>query len=159
MTMHSGAEATFLIIVIGGQRLAINTIMIREILDPLPETRVPSARPFAPKVVNIRGTVVPQVTINDILNLPTSERTDKSRIVVVTVTTARGPVQIALLADAVLSVSSIPAGTIEPLSRVSHNWPSDLLVGLYRDNDAFVIVPDLEQIIMRNIAVKRDPAS
>ncbi len=156
MTMQSGADATFLLIVIGGQKLALNTIMIREILDPLPETRVPSARPFAAKVVNIRGTVVPLVTINEMLNLPPTERTHKSRIVVVNVTTPRGPVQIALAADAVLSVTSIKAGAIEPLSRVSQNWPAEYLVGLYRDDDAFVIVPDLEQIISNNLAKRSE---
>lgn len=152
MTMHSGADATFLMVVLGGQKLALNTTMIREILDPLPETRVPAARPFVAKVVNIRGTVVPLVTINEMLNLAPSERTHKSRIVVVNVNTHRGQVQLALSADAVLSVTSINAGAIEPLSRVSQNWPAEYVVGIYRDDEAFVIVPDLEHMISKNLA-------
>lgn len=156
MTMHTGAAATYLLIEIGGQKLAINTVMIREILDPLPETRVPSARSFVAKVVNIRGTVVPLMTVNHILNLTTKERTARSRIVTLDVGLPQGTIQIALLADAVLSVTSVPAGTIEPLSRASHNWPAEFVSGIYRDNDAFVLVPDLEKIITSNLAKRSE---
>lgn len=157
MTMHSDTTATFLLVVIGGQRVALNTAMIREILDPLPETRVPSARPFAATVVNVRGTVVPLITVNQMLNLATSERTAKTRFVLLSVPGPRGePLLVALLADAVLTVASIPASRIEPLARISHNWPADLLTGIYRDDEVFVIVPDMELILSRNLAKRSE---
>ena len=40
---------------IGPQRLAIPATDLREIIDPLPTTRVPGAGDFAPWVVNVRG--------------------------------------------------------------------------------------------------------
>lgn len=157
MTMHSDTTATFLLVVIGGQRVALNTAMIREILDPLPETRVPSARPFAATVVNVRGTVVPLITINKMLNLEVGPRTAKTRFVLLSVPGPRNqPLNVALLADAVLTVTSIPLDRIEPLARISHNWPAELLTGLYRDGDVFVIVPDMELILSRNLAKRSE---
>ena len=44
---------------IGPQRLAIPATDLREIIDPLPTTRVPGAGDFAPWVVNVRGAVLP----------------------------------------------------------------------------------------------------
>ena len=156
MTLHSDTTATFLMVIIGDQRMTLNTSMIREILDPLPETRVPSARPFAATVVNVRGTVVPLITIDKMLNLEVGPRTAKTLVLLSVPGLRNQPLHVTLLADAVLTVTIIPLDRIEPLARISHNWPAELLTGLYRDDDVFVIVPDMELILSRNLAKRSE---
>ena len=48
---------------IGDERLAIEAVSIREILDLLPETRVPGAAALVASVVNFRGKILSLIHI------------------------------------------------------------------------------------------------
>ena len=67
---------------LGTQMLAIPANLLREILDPLPVTRVPGAGQFVPGVVNVRGSVVPLADLKQVLSIPDDGHDERRRILV-----------------------------------------------------------------------------
>lgn len=140
---------TVLTLSIGKQMLAIPATNLREILDPLPRTRVPGADQAAPWVLNVRGAVVPLADLRiplGILDQPSSEEdSDTHRFVVLEVDIGSDRSTVAILADVVHNVTTILTDQIEPLPAASQ-FPAGFLTGLYRGADSFVLLPDLSTI-------------
>lgn len=140
---------TVLTLSIGKQMLAIPAANLREILDPLPRTRVPGADQAAPWVLNVRGAVVPLADLRvplGILDQPsTEEDSDTHRFVVLEVDIGSDRSTVAILADVVHNVTTILTDQIEPLPAASQ-FPAGFLTGLYRGADSFVLLPDLSAI-------------
>jgi purine-binding chemotaxis protein CheW len=142
-------ELTVLTLSIGKQMLAIPAANLREILDPLPRTRVPGADQAAPWVLNVRGAVVPladlRIPLGILDQLSSDEDSDTRRFVVLEVDIGSDKATVAILADAVHDVTTIPSNRIEPLPAASQ-FPAGFLTGLYRGEDSFVLLPDLSAI-------------
>ena len=142
-------ELTVLTLSIGKQMLAIPAANLREILDPLPRTRVPGAGNAAPWVLNVRGAIVPLADLGIPLGIldQTSRdaESDARRFVVLEVDIGCDKAIVAILADVVHDVTAIPADKIEPLPAASQ-FPAGFLTGLYRGSDSFVLLPDLSAI-------------
>jgi purine-binding chemotaxis protein CheW len=142
-------DLTVLTLSIGKQMLAIPAANLREILDPLPRTRVPGADQAAPWVLNVRGAVVPladlRIPLGIMDQLSPDEDSDTRRFVVLEVEIGSDTATVAILADVVHDVTTIPSDQIEPLPAASQ-FPAGFLTGLYRGADSFVLLPDLSAI-------------
>ena len=149
MSIHDirpGRSMTLVTLALGMQTLAIPAGMLREILDPLPVTRVPGAGPFVPGVVNVRGAVVPLADLKHALSIPDEGSDDRRRILVLEVPIGGEPTTVAVAADAVHEVTSVETAMIEPVPASAHAWPPECLSGLYRGAQGFVLLPNLETI-------------
>lgn len=140
---------TVLTLSIGPQMLAIPAANLREILDPMPRTRVPGAGESAPWVMNVRGAVVPladlRVPLGILDGALQAEDSETRRFVVLEVEIGDEKAAVAIVADVVHDVTTIAADRIEPLPAASQ-FPSEFLKGLYRGADSFVLLPDLSAI-------------
>lgn len=134
---------TVVTLTLGTQMLAIPTNLLREILDPLPVTRVPGAGPFVPGVVNVRGSVVPLADLKQVLSIPDEGQDERRRILVLEIDLAGEAAVVAIAADAVHEVTTIETEAIEPVPPSAQVWPADYLTGLYRGAHGFVLLPDL----------------
>lgn len=139
-------NVTVVTMALGMQTLAVPAELLREILDPLPVTRVPGAGPFVPGVVNVRGSVVPLADLKQALSIPDEGSDDRRRILVLDVVIGGEPTTVAILADAVHEVTTVETSAIEPVPASAHAWPPEYLAGLYRGADGFVLLPNLETI-------------
>lgn len=139
-------SVTVVTLALGRQTLAVPAGMLREILDPLPVTRVPGAGPFVPGVINVRGAVVPLADLKQALSIPDEGSDDRRRILVLEVPIGGEPTTVAVAADAVYEVTSVETAIIEAVPASSHAWPPECLSGLYRGTQGFVLLPNLEAI-------------
>ena len=139
-------NVTVVTMALGQQTLAVPAELLREILDPLPVTRVPGAGPYVPGVVNVRGSVVPLADLKQALAIPDEGADDRRRILVLDVVIAGETTTVAIAADAVHEVATVETGAIEPVPASSHAWPPEYLSGLYRGPHGFVLLPNLESI-------------
>lgn len=135
---------------IGPQRLAIPATDLREIIDPLPTTRVPGAGDFAPWVVNVRGAVLPLGDLRLPLGIndpnPAERPEDARRFLVLEAVIGGEPTTVAVMADIVHEVATIPSKSIEPLPATSM-WPTEFVEGLFKGPEGeFVLIPDLSAI-------------
>lgn len=138
---------TVVTMTLGRQPVAIPAVSIREILDPLPVTRVPRAPRLVPGVLNVRGAVVPLADLHHALGLPAAPTdSDKRRIVVLDVEIDDEISTVAFTADAVHEVAVLSAADIEPAPTTAI-WPPGTVKGLSRRAEGFVLIPDLPAIL------------
>lgn len=131
---------------IGEQRMAIPASILREVLDPLPVTRVPGAGRFAPGVVNVRGSVVPVADLGVSLGLQRATEGDRLRFMVTEVVQGADRWTVVIPADAVHEVATVARADLMPVPATMSQWPPEYLHGLYKAGSDFVILPDLTQI-------------
>ncbi|BCM84380.1 chemotaxis protein CheW [Methylobacterium indicum] len=141
------ARVQALMVGIADEIFAIDAGLVREIIDPLPPTRVAGARPHLPSVVNVRGAIIPLADLRVRFGLPPRAASPDTRIVVVELTIDGDPVCVGLTADKVHEVTEIRFSEARPMPRVGLAIRPDFVRTLIKWNDQFVIVPDLEAIL------------
>jgi purine-binding chemotaxis protein CheW len=130
-----------------GETFAIEARQVREILDPVPVTEVPNARPFVGGIINVRGKVVPLTDLRPRFGMEAAPPTIDTRIVVVEIVLDGEPTIVGILADKVHEVTEIEAAAIEQAPRVGMRWRPDFIRCIGKRRDGFVIVPDLERLL------------
>ncbi|WP_298675678.1 chemotaxis protein CheW [uncultured Sphingomonas sp.] len=137
---------------IGGETLALEAVLVREILDLLPETVVPGAPPLVASVINFRGRIIPLADLRVAFGMPSGDRTVDSRIVVIEIATEDEPIHIGLRADKVHEVATLRRDSSEPPPAIGMRWRRDYVRDLVRHADGVVILPDLPAIFHSSLA-------
>lgn len=70
---------------IGTESFALDAGMVREIIDPIPATRVAGARPHIDRIVNVRGNVIPLADIRERFGMPAAADSPDTRFLVLEV--------------------------------------------------------------------------
>ena len=125
---NSSDELEVLTFDIAGETFAIEAVIVREILDLLPETPVPGARPFVASVLNFRGRVIPLADIRLAFGMEATTSTKDSRIIVIELALDGEPVLIGVRTDKVNEVTTLTKTASEPPPSVkkSKNAPGDV---------------------------------
>lgn len=131
---------------LGEETLAIEAGLVREIIDPIPATRVPGAKPYLPSVINVRGNVVPLADIRLRFGMPCRPATADTRIVVVELLLGGDPVVVGIMADKVYEVTELHMSLMQSTPRVGLHWKPEYIRCMAKWNDDFIIVPDMERI-------------
>lgn len=131
---------------IGGERIAIPAVLLREILEPVRVTRVPTANRFAEGLVNVRGSVVPLTDLRVAFGMPVAEATPDTRFIVLDLTVEDALMTVAISADKVETVTPLDPDQIVPVPEVGTLWPPDYVRGICKLGDDFVLLPDLHRI-------------
>lgn len=146
-SIESATPMRVLMMGIGDELLAIEAGMVREIIDPIPATRVAGARPHLPGVINVRGNVIPLADIRIRFGLEQRPATADTRIVVMEIAIDGDPVVVGVLADKVHDVTDIVPSDAQEAPRVGVDWHPDFIRFITRWSGGLVIVPDLERIL------------
>lgn len=136
-----------LMVGLGPEIFAIETDMVREIIDPVPLTRVAGARPHLPGLINVRGNVVPLGDLRVRFGLPALAATPDTRIVVIEIEIDDDPVTLGIIADKVFEVTEISRAHAQQTPRLGVHWRPEYIRFITKWNDEFVIVPELARIL------------
>lgn len=136
-----------LMVGLGNEIFAVETDMVREIIDPVPVTRVAGARAFLPALVNVRGNVIPLADLRIRFGMPKTEQTADTRIVVIEVEIDGDPVTLGLLADKVYEVTEVSTRQMQQTPRLGSHWRPEFIRFITKWSDEFVIVPDMSRIL------------
>ena len=138
-----------LVFELGGQSFALEAVLVREILDMMPETVVPGAPPLVAHVLNFRGRIIPLADLRLAFGMPVVEATVDSRIVVIELDLNGEATLIGLRTDKVHEVATFHARTSEDAPVVGLRWRRELVRALVRhEGDDIVVLPDLEAIFL-----------
>jgi purine-binding chemotaxis protein CheW len=146
-TQQAAALMQVVMLGIGDEVFALNTELVREIIDPVPATRVAGARPFLPSVVNVRGNVIPLADLRVRFGMPKTEATADTRIVVLEIRIDGDPVLVGVVADKVHEVTEISPADVQPTPRVGMHWNPEFIHFITKWREEFVIVPNMEHIL------------
>lgn len=132
---------------IGDEVFALDSDLVREIIDPVPATRVAGARPFLPSVVNVRGNVIPLADLRVRFGMPKAESSADTRIVVLEIKIEGDPVLVGVVADKVYEVTEISPADVQQTPRVGMHWNPEFIRFITKWREEFVIVPNMERIL------------
>lgn len=143
---------------LGEERLALEAMLVREIVDLLPETQVPGAATLVGSIANFRGRIIPIADLRLAFGMPAADATVDSRIVVIETELEGEAVQIGIRTDKVHEVASLRRDNREEPPTVGMRWRRDYVRDLVRTPDGVVVLPDLP-VIFRSFLGGGDPAA
>lgn len=133
---------------LGREMFAIDVFKAREVLDVTQVTRVPTAPAYMRGVVNVRGNSIPVIDLRAKFGLPAAPDTRNTRIIVLELqledTTT---IIIGGLADSVHEVIELEPSEINEPPSIGMKWRTDLILGMGKRGDQFIIILDIERII------------
>ncbi|MEW5726304.1 MAG: chemotaxis protein CheW [Pseudomonadota bacterium] len=125
---------------------ALDAGRVSEILDAVPVTEVPNARPFVSGVINVRGKVVPLADLRLRFGMECAAASLDTRIVVIEVDLDGEPTTVGILADKVYEVTEIASASIEETPRVGMRWRPEFIKGIGKKDADFIIVLDIDRV-------------
>jgi len=138
--------ARYLTFRLGDEMFAINVFKAREVLDVSHITRVPTAPGYLRGVVNVRGNAIPVVDLRRKFGLPQVSDTFNTRIIVMELVIDGETVVAGGLADSVHEVLELEPHEINDPPALGMRWRTDLILGLGRRDDKFIIILDIERV-------------
>lgn len=125
---------------IGGQVFALEAAHVREILDLVPVTEVPTASPFVNGLINVRGQVVPLADMRHKFGMELRASTIDTRIVVIEIDMDGTQTTIGLLADKVYEVTELAPAALEETPKIGMRWRHEYIRCIGKCDGDFIIV-------------------
>ncbi len=132
---------------LGEEEYAVQILRVKEIIAYTPITKVPGMPPVVLGVINLRGKVVPVVSLAAKFALEARPITKWSCIVVVEADMDGERTSVGLLADAVSQVLELSRQDIEPPPAFGTQVHVDYLEGLGRTEGGFVLLLELDRLL------------
>ncbi|MDG3008238.1 chemotaxis protein CheW [Paludisphaera mucosa] len=127
---------------LGEEDYAIAITKIQEIILMKPITRLPQAPHFIEGLINLRGSVIPVVSLRKRFGQPARDFDEETRTIVVNVQDKT----VGCIVDAVTQVMRINREQIQPSPLVSADDSCRYVSGLARLDDRLLIMLDVERL-------------
>jgi len=150
--------AQYITFKLGDELFAINVEQVREVLELSQITRVPTAPPYMRGVVNVRGKAIPVVDLRAKFGLPPVADTVNSRTVVMELELDGETTVVGGIADSVHEVIELEPGQINPPPKIAMRWRTELISGMGRRGDDFIIILDINEVFASQVAALVDSA-
>jgi purine-binding chemotaxis protein CheW len=147
MTEVEESSRQVLMLGLAGEVFALDARQVREILDPIPVTRVPGAQSYVSSVLNVRGKVIPLADLRVRFGMPPASITSDSRFIVVEIDLAGEPTTIGIVADKVYEVTDLDTSTLQKAPPIGMRWRPEFIAAIAKWKDEFIIVPNMQQIL------------
>ncbi len=128
---------------LGEEMYGIDIIAVQEIIRMQEITNVPKTLHYVEGVINLRGKVIPVVDLRKKFNLPSTEETKDTRIIVVEYYSKI----IAMIVDSVSKVIQLPGNAIEPPSPIVSNVDSNYMKGIGKIDGNLIVLLDLAKVL------------
>jgi purine-binding chemotaxis protein CheW len=150
--------AQYITFKLGDELFAINVAQVREVLELPLITKVPTAPDYMRGVVNVRGKAIPVVDLRLKFGLPSTPDTVNSRIVVLELELDGETTVVGGIADSVHEVIELEADQINPPPRIAMRWRTELIQGMGKRGDEFIIILDIQQVFVSDAALIQNAA-
>lgn len=136
------SEVQLAVFFVGGERYAIDIMNIKEIIIPIKMTPIPDVPIFIKGVINLRGMLMPVVSMRERLGMP-HEEDDNSRIIIF----ALKNIVIGIIVDSVDEIITIPLRDIQPPPKIARGLDSKYLKGICRIEDDVLLLLNLQKVL------------
>lgn len=135
----------YIVIKIGEEQYGIDISYIDNIVRMQSITRVPHVQPYFAGVINIRGEVVPVMSLRVKMSLDPDEYTDKTRIIIVKL---ENNAPIGLIVDEVKEVVTLDERSIDEVMRDSKGKADETFInGIGKNGETLISLLDLNVVI------------
>lgn len=105
--------------------------------------RVPKTLSFIKGVINLRGEIIPIMDLRIKFNLPVSEETDDTRIIIIKVE----EISLGIIVDVVAEVLELTGDSIENITNFSNGISMDYIIGVGKIDGRIVTLLNLEKLV------------
>ena len=140
---ESGQYLTFQL---GDEVFAFNVLRTNEVLEVSQITRVPGASGAMVGVINLRGSVVPVVDLRKKLNMPVTENTIDTAIIIIDADYGDEKVTIGVLVDAAKKVIMLDNSQLEAPPKVGMNLNTGYITAIGKHDDSFILLLDSDKL-------------
>lgn len=137
----------FLSFFVQNELFALDIQRIKEIIEYSGVTRIPMMKNFIRGVINLRGNVVPVVSLADRFEREKSGISRKTSIIVVEVLYEDSLINVGMLVDEVDEVVEIPLSRIEPAPDFGSKIRSGFLYGVGKLNNKFIMLLNVDSVL------------
>ena len=125
------------------EEFGIDILRVQEIIRIMSITKVPNSPEFIEGVINLRGRVIPVINLRKRLLLPTIEKDNKTRVIVVELSGKT----VGFIVDEVNEVLRIPKSITEPPPEMTAGIDSDYITSVGKLEDKLLILLDIEKLV------------
>ena len=136
-------EAQLVVFTLSGCEAAVSIRHVREIIRVGDITWMPKAPAFLEGILNLRGRIIPVLDLKKRFQMPLTERTDESRILVLE---AKDQIM-GFGVDKVVEVLKIPQGEIQRTAEPLLGVPPEFIEGLVALDRRLVLLFDLKKLL------------
>lgn len=128
---------------LGGEEYAVDILKVQEINRMKEITRFPNAPYYVEGVINLRGKVIPIVSLRKMFGLPEEEDRSQQKIMIMDI---QG-VTIGLIVDTVSEVLRISANIVESPPAMTYSVSTEFISGIAKMEDRLIILLDMDRLI------------
>ena len=136
----------FLTFTLVDEVFAVDISKVREVLEFHEVTKVPQTPDMMRGVINLRGAVVPVIDLRLKFGMEMTEKTVNTCVIIVEISLDNENTLIGALADSVQEVMDLDADHIEPPPKIGTQINTEVIKGMGKRNDEFIIILDIEKI-------------
>jgi len=129
------AATQFVTFICGKEVFAVEMTLVQEIIRLPSVVRVPLAPPSLEGLINLRGTIIPVVSLQNLFNLDSTGQEENRRIIVLNLAQPLG-----CIVDQVTSVVSVDTSKIESIEGITANIDKKFLKGVIKDTAGFSVI-------------------
>ncbi|MCI6163990.1 MAG: chemotaxis protein CheW [Lachnospira sp.] len=142
---NTDTAVQYIVVNIGNEQYGINIQYIDNIVRNQTITRVPKTQEYYKGVINLRGEIIPVMSVRLKLGLEPDVFSDKTRIIIVKVEGAT----IGIIVDAVREVVTLEESDTEKISRTNDS-ASAYISGIGKRGDELISLLDIVALIVEN---------
>ncbi|MCI9447051.1 MAG: purine-binding chemotaxis protein CheW [Lachnospiraceae bacterium] len=140
----------FIVVKIGSEQYGIDISYVDNIVRMQKITRVPKVQPYFKGIINLRGEIVPVMSIRTKMDLEPDEFTDVTRIIILKLE-EHGV--LGIVVDEVKEVVTLAPDEIEKVSYDAKNSKSNFINGVGKNGEELISLFDTNSIIDETEAV------
>ena len=137
----------FIVIKIGDEQYGININNIDNILRMQHITRVPKVASYIKGVINLRGEVIPVISLRTRMGLPDGEETKDTRIIILKVEQQE---VMGVIVDEVKEVVTLSEEEMERVSYEDRDDKKNFIYGIGKYEAGLISLLDLNTIVLEN---------
>jgi len=148
ITMQVGAgENQYLTFILNDEEYGVDILRVQEIRGWEQATTIPNAPEFVVGVINLRGMVIPIINLRKRFNIPDSDISSTTVIVVVKVINEGEERIVGMLVDAVSEVYNISDEMMSDTPDLGSTISENFIKGLATINEKMIILLDIDLLI------------
>jgi purine-binding chemotaxis protein CheW len=137
----------YLTFLLGDKSYAISILKIKEIIEYGVVTPIPRMPEFICGAINLRGSVVPVIDLQERLGKGKSDITNRSCIVIIEMQFSSETLNIGVIVDAVSRVMDLKASEIERAPSFGGAIETDFIEGMGKVNEEFVVILNVDRVL------------
>jgi len=127
---------------LGSEKYGLDIMEVKEIVDFEEIRGIPNAPVYVEGIYNLRGDIIPIISLHRRFNLQRPENTDEDSLLIITI----GGMELGIIIDHVLRVIAIESDEIQPPPQMLSGIGAEYIQGVVNQDEGYLIILDSRRL-------------